>query len=124
MQRDMDLIRKILITVEEATSTLGTIEVKIDGYTEQQIAYHVALLREAGLLHAVDLSSKSGLRFLPTRLTWEGHEFLDAARNDSLWRKTKEAAGKVGSLTFDAFKSILIQLGIEAARGYLSLPPP
>jgi len=87
MQRDMDLIRKIMLAVEEAASTLGTIEVKIDGYTDQQVAYHVALLREAGLLHAVDLSSKSGLDFRPTRLTWAGHEFLDAARNDTIWRK-------------------------------------
>lgn len=44
------------------------------------------LAQDAGFVEA-DFMMDS---FIVTRLTYAGHEFLDAARKDKLWRKAKE----------------------------------
>jgi len=57
-----------------------------------KFAYHVSLLRDAGLLEARVHRTDVG-RFAPViifGLTWAGHEFLDAARDDTLWRRAKD----------------------------------
>ena len=45
------------------------------------------------------------------RLTWAGHDYLDAVRDPKIWHKTKEATDKVGSWTFEIVK--------ELAKGYI-----
>jgi len=42
------------------------------------------LLHEAGFIEAMDLSTLGGICWKPTRLTYNGHEFLDAARSDTV----------------------------------------
>ena len=79
----------------------------------------VQLLHEAGLLDAHDLSnSKDKLVWLPSRLTYAGHEFLDAARKDTLWQKAKAITlEKSGGLSFEALKAVLLKLAVDAATG-------
>ena len=49
--------RKILLNVEEdGESSLGWVKVDIPGYSPEQVAHHVLLLRDAGLVEAQDLS--------------------------------------------------------------------
>jgi hypothetical protein len=115
MKRDMDLARQILRAVEDSPEADGTqwIEVDLEGRSPQEISYHVLLLAEADLLDAKRISdSLSGGRDVaPTRLTWQGHEFLDAARKDTIWEKAKSiATEKTGSLTFEALKLALARL--------------
>ena len=52
------------------------------------------------------------------RMTWEGHEFLDAARKDTLWDRAKEKTLKAtGGLSLDVLKGVLIELGKQALEG-------
>ncbi|MCP5095853.1 MAG: DUF2513 domain-containing protein [Chloroflexi bacterium] len=114
MKRDMNLIRLLLLKVE------GVEELDLTEYTSDEIGYHSYLLLEAGLASGADVSG-SGMKYpeaILELLTWEGHDFLDAARNESVWKK---AMGKLsvsgGSFTFDIVKALLIatmkdQLGI------------
>lgn len=53
MQRDMDLIRKILFVIEGkyVDTWLPGSDVQIDGYDMKTIAYHCALLHDAGLIY-------------------------------------------------------------------------
>jgi len=45
------------------------------------------------------------------RLTWAGHEFLDAARNETVWKKASERIKKSGvDVTISLLKDILNQL--------------
>ncbi len=88
MKRDIQLIRKILLEIEAKSDGVETIEIHIEGYTDTPIQYHLALLSEAGLILASGASSLQELWLMPIRLTWEGHEFLDNARNDTIWNKT------------------------------------
>lgn len=108
MKRDMDLIRRIMLEIEKQPFDGGGLNVEIAGVTDAEVTYHLILLSEAGLIEGRDVSSLDGPGFLVTRLTYSGHEFLDAARNDAIWLKAKELAMKaVGSLTMEGLKIAL-----------------
>ena len=111
MRRDLDVARSILRQVEDSP-TVGTwVELAVDGHTDEEISYHVMLLAKEGLIDASDLSSSDGYVWKPLRLTWAGHEFLDAARDESRWAQAKAIVlKKGGSLTFDVLKAVLIEL--------------
>lgn len=85
MKRDLDLIRAILLAIE-AKSSIDPRPVDVAGYPTEHIGYHVELLHDAGYLKGVRMA---GFGLHPTALTWQGHEFLDAARNDSVWTQLK-----------------------------------
>ncbi|MNG17028.1 hypothetical protein D3C84_1009860 [compost metagenome] len=61
------------------------------------VSYHVRLLDEAGLLDALDTGGMNCFKWQPTRLTYNGHEFLDIIRDDEVWKLTKTGAEKVNS---------------------------
>lgn len=87
MQRDMDLVRKILMSVADNPSGWASSNLKIEGYTDEEVGYHSLIMIEAGLVAGQDVtimgSSPEGLI---TRLTWQGHEFLEAAQEPTRWR--------------------------------------
>ncbi len=87
MKRDMDIIRLILMQQET-----GEAPPDLAKYPEDLVVYNVALMKDAGLLVA---EIREGYGGSPRgaaiiRMTWAGHDFLDAARDDTLWRKAKE----------------------------------
>lgn len=85
----------------------------IDGYSKDEISYHVNLLYEAGLIDAIDLSSLTSYRWEPKKLTWQGHEFLDSARNDNLWEGAKKELKKTGSFSFQVLQNMLVNLATQ-----------
>src|SRR5262245_38120038 len=98
MKRDMDLARTILEQVEEKSEGTGDVALDIPGRTQREISYHVMLLNQAGLLDAIDVSnSETGLYWLAVSLTYQGHEFLDAIRNDTVWNKVKQTVKEKGA---------------------------
>ena|ERR1035437_490631 len=112
VKRDMNLIRLLLIQVESEEGEQGP---DLSGYTKEQIIYHGALLVEAGLVHGTVVDALSGLAGVQMiRLTWEGHEFLDAARNEALWKKVAAASLKIGGgLTLPLAKALLAKYAKE-----------
>ncbi|MCB0396370.1 MAG: DUF2513 domain-containing protein [Flavobacteriales bacterium] len=111
MQRDIDLIRQILIEVERKKSPMGLLDIEVDNFSKEQISYHVKLLAEAGYLDAKDLITKDGFEWKPVGLTWLGHEFLDAARDNTVWNKAKKSIGsKLASTSIEVIKALLISL--------------
>jgi hypothetical protein len=111
MKRDLELIRKILLATEAHQEPNKTVQVKFEGVPDELVQYNTGLLLEAGYVEAVDMSNLSGRHFGIWRLTWEGHDFLDAARNDTLWKKAREkVVGTVGTVTLDIMKEVLISL--------------
>jgi len=121
MKRDMDLVREILLKVEESTNDpRGFITLDLPGRSPQEVSYHVMLLSEAGWLEASNHSSSAGYSWKPKRLTWQGHEFLDNARNDTVWNSTKAKVKEtVGSASLEVFKGLLAQ-GVAAALALAS----
>ena len=109
MKRNMDLIREILLRIESYPEPRGRIDLNIDGYSPKEISYHVKLLSEAGLIEATPLQTLNLFEWHAHSLTWEGHEFLEASRDDKIWNKAKELVlDKTGTLPFEVLKQILI----------------
>lgn len=110
MKRDWDIIRDVLIKFEGLAPDAGSLQLN-DFPSEKayEYSYHVELLMEAGLIHG-QMSKTLGRHaqnFLAQRLTWQGHEFLDAIRSDTVWNKTKTTFVKGGlSMTFDLVKEV------------------
>ena len=49
-------------------------------------------MKEAGLIEAHTVQYLSGeTEVIVTGLTWEGHDFADAARSETIWAKAKES---------------------------------
>ena len=114
MKRDMDLVRKILLAVEGTTNTRGIVDFdEFDGdrYSSEQIHYHLDMIGQAGLIAVDYIEKKDGVVLRVRSLTWQGHEFLDAARNESSWIRAKEKVLKAtGGLSFEGLKIALAQL--------------
>ena len=112
MKRDLDLVRRILLHIEKSgTSPTGFGAFVEDGYDLPAIHYHIRLLHDAGLIEADEIVPG---QWWPERMTWSGHEFLDVARNEELWRETKEKVEKsAGGAPFLVFHELLLH-GLRA----------
>lgn len=92
----------------EASSTATTVLNAKDmpPFDEQEVAYNIRLLSEAGYIKANILESKSGdgriAAALARSLTNSGHELLDTVRSDTLWGKIE-----------DKFKTTGIEMTID-----------
>jgi hypothetical protein len=118
MKRNMDLFRSILLEVEKAPFDGRWHNVEIAGHSADEISYHVKLLSQAGLIEAIDLSTSDGICWAPKDLTNDGHEFLDSARNDTVWAKAKDKVTKgAGVLTLEALKAALSIIVHQAMTG-------
>jgi hypothetical protein len=109
MQRDMDLIREILLRLEAHPHGFVP-RLNIEGYTDEQIGFHVALMGQAGLVDAIPITSHADMspRAIPRSLRWEGYEFLAASKDEGTWRKGKAAVmSKAGMLGFELLKAVL-----------------
>lgn len=89
MKLDKDLVREILLQVEASPDPMGIVDLTISDHEQDEIAYHVQILDEAGLIEALDLTTMSDYDWRPRRLTYDGHEFLDTIRDAAAWRFTK-----------------------------------
>ena len=88
MQRDMDMVRKIILAVRQAETLVTSVE----GVTPQQFAMHAQLLAEAGLVTAAlgGGENRIAVSAMIYRLTWDGYEFADSIIDDTLWKKAKD----------------------------------
>lgn len=117
MKRDMDCFRAVLLKIEELPSYTIMKGTEVEGYSAEQTGYHIKLAQDAGFIVAKSLDDEAGI-FMVERLTYAGHEFLDAARDDTLWQKAKQTVMKnTGTLTVEALKIALAQLIHNAAPG-------
>jgi hypothetical protein len=108
MKRDMDLCREIMRQIADSPILNAPVEVAVEARSDDEITYHLHILRQAELIEAVNMSSLDGMAYKPLRLTWKGSEFLDAARDDTVWNQAKARFGKAaGALTFDLLLAVL-----------------
>lgn len=123
MKRDVDLIRAMLLEVESwpPGARVPSTRIVIEPYTEEQIRYHAELLHDAGFIGGVvAVHRASGERpAIVGRLTWRGHEFVDATRSDVVWAAVKERAKPVGGSTN---MELLEELFSSVSRSMMWLP--
>ncbi|MFD1296736.1 DUF2513 domain-containing protein [Lysobacter gummosus] len=102
MRRDMELIRKVLLAVEACISHR-----LIDGYSQDELRYHQLLLINEGLVDGCFVDDLNHAAEVPTavmltRLTWAGHDFIEAIGDETRW-------GKVKAFLADSEKQITIE---------------
>lgn len=130
MKRDMDLCRQLMLFYE-SDCTLPSPECDAD--TQHQ---HMVWLIEAGLIAGeFSGSTPTGTprqffsldgRCIETDggvyerfpLTWQGCEFLDAARDDERWQKAKSIGGNAKDWTFSTLRQVLSAI---ATQGWQSM---
>ena len=100
----MDLIRQILFAVEDGAIGRATIE----QYDEKTVTYHVRMLIEAGYLAGTHSRDSRGVTANFSHMTWLGHDFIDAARDDERWNKAQSVVKEQGgTVAMDVLKQLL-----------------
>jgi hypothetical protein len=126
MRRDMDLIRALVLKLEAMPRKPGIVEelsagegeMIFEGYSSDEIDYHLNLIVEAGLLTTHGTMTSGSILF--DRLTWAGHDFVDSIRSPEVWAKTKKGAEAAGGFTVDLLKDLakgFIKKQIEELTG-------
>ena len=118
MKRDWEIIRAILLAVEEKPPNVRADETDVPNYPKEIVREHIRLLSDAGYIDAKVLSSSFIAEAAIIRgITLTGYDLLDTIRSNSLWEKIKTTAQQKGlELTFDVVK----QLGVFALKSIIS----
>lgn len=114
MTRNLDLIRYILLTIENSTDRVMYIEdFAAEDFTPDVVSYHIGLLLECSYINAVKMGGlgQKYAQYKVWGLTSHGHDYLDAIKNDTVWSRTKNAIKDFGSsVSFEIIKSTAIQI--------------
>lgn len=115
MKRNWDIVRYVLLEVEARKNENDQLFVSND-YSDSEIVYHLELLIEAGLINCDTVTMGGGPgSFVIDRLSWEGHQFLDAIRDDGAWKKIKKKVSESGvGMTFEVIKAVAISSAKDA----------
>ena len=117
MKRDMDLIRRLMLDIEKEPPGMHTPGTTLwrEGDDPAVVAEHLALLIDHQYLKGHVARSLSGLELghvVVLSIPWRGHEFLDAVRNDTVWKKTKEKLASVGG-------TATVEILTQVASGFM-----
>jgi hypothetical protein len=112
MERDLDLIRTILLTIEGSSNFNMKMLYNL-GYSNEVINYQLDLLND---VKYVDMKithvqgQKAGIYSI-NRLTQQGHDYLDSIRDVTIWKNVKEKIAKLaGSVSLEIIKTIAIEI--------------
>jgi hypothetical protein len=114
MKRDMDLIRRILLEMEDTPSGYAPVPFHLEGFDADTVGFHCHLMLEAALITGVDTTEfgSNTPTATPLSLTWKGYEFLDAAREATTWNKAKGLAAGAGNSSFKILLDVLTKLAL------------
>lgn len=124
MKRDMDLVRRILIEVETADSCVSIESMACDKYPLPVVGYHVELMTAHGLIDAKVSRDWGGnvVNGSIKALTWSGCDYLDAIRDEGVWRRTKAAVSEaVGDTTLSTIKETASMVAIQLIKANLGI---
>lgn len=113
MERDMELIRELLFLLKDQEDNMSELKIppKMD---KQTVADHLKLMEQAGLVkNSITYASNVAFRIC-SQLTWEGYDFLDKIKDDTVWAKTKEVIKskglEIGKIPFSVLKDFIISI--------------
>ena len=126
MKRDLDLIREIMLVLEDKMEygknfqSTHLIEVMQDKtLSVEKLAYHLGLLVENDFIKAKEYRHQSGepTDYLINTITSQGQDFIDTIRQDITWNKIKEKASNIGGFTL----SLLVDIGKEYLKKQIGI---
>lgn len=124
MRRDLDLIRSILLSAENAEAAFDGMCLVNGPRTPDVVGFHVELAASHGLIRAkVDRSNGGRVANIWIEsLTWEGYDYLDAIRSPKVWGKAKEAIREaVGDTSLSVVKEVCSMVATSLVKAQLGL---
>lgn len=101
MQLNLDLVRELLLYIEEnGDGKQGIYDISIKGYTKNEISYHLKLISEIGYIEYMKVISMNNEEIVPKRLTMKGHSYIENIKNKYIWEEIKrelEVKGLIGA---------------------------
>lgn len=122
MKLDMDLVRTILIKVEEDDIETDPAVFITPEHDSREIGFHICMLKEAGYINAVLAKTCTNPYEVAAiqGLTWRGYDFLSAIRSDTVWVKTKSSIAKsCKETTLAVVKTLAEEAAVVMARAAL-----
>jgi Hypothetical protein (DUF2513) len=122
MQRDPELLRKILLRIEQVCNGSGFVPLRLEDEDPHAVGYHVRLLEDNDLIVGPASGCvKDGRGDAPpaiaiSGLTAKGLDALDSLRDPTVWKKAKEAITKSGSWTLSTLIELGKQLALDQAK--------
>lgn len=115
MKRDLNLIRDILFSIEGAPpgSTIGGFD--FPDHEPLEIMEHVQLLLDDGYIEG-KVMRPHGI-YAVSRLTARGHDFLDNARNNTIWKQVLYEAKEKGMSTSMTLLNKLLEGALKKYAG-------
>jgi hypothetical protein len=116
MERDVDLVREILIRIAALKSQSDTVSnYDFNGYNPGIVAFNMEIMAQAGLINVDSIRHIDGhCDCFANSMTWAGNDMLDACRNDTIWNKAKSIVAKSGGMfSIEVLKKLLVQLAID-----------
>lgn len=126
MKRDLEYLRKMLITIEEADydKILSNTDFMTDKSSDEEFilaSFHISLLLDADFIELEIepiYAHSNWAHYRILRLTNNGCDFLDSIRDDTIWSKTKT---KLGDLFSSATFTILSQTAQSIIKNQLNI---
>jgi len=116
MQRDWELIRKLMLDVEKLKQGESLAPVSVDPDDPDKIGYHFKLMVDAGLIIGTTPCLKPDDFYMcyARCLTWDGHELLDFIRDETRWVSIKKDCREKGlPLTYETVRATISKLVFE-----------
>ena len=120
MKRDLDLVRQILLQIEELPAGPPA-QYRMSEIEDPVLLAHFELVLASGLVNGKISRSQSvrGDVISISGLTWEGHEWIEMMRSPSVWNETKsQLLDNGGALVYGLTKAVAerilrAQLGLD-----------
>lgn len=115
----MELVREVLINLEDDEDISKWAPVHIDGYKAKEVDYHLKILSQANLIEAKSVTDQGN--WFAKSLTWNGHEYLDAIRNETIWNKTKNFINEKGLELASVPLSVIKEIAVAKSKEFLGI---
>ena len=116
MQLKPELVRDVLLTVEEYFPFREREAVWPTSVSKEELDYHCAILIDAGLLKGSYSRVMTGdFDIIVEHLTPYGHEYVDALRNETVFKRVQErlTVSKLASASIDVVLSLAKKISRE-----------
>ncbi len=114
MKRDMNLVLAIMRDLETNCGGAAAYHPPCENFkcSQEDLEGHFRLIIERGL--AEGNRASNGYYF--TEITWLGHDFLDNAKTEAIWKKAIKVAG---NLSFGVFLRVLEETATQYAMKHI-----
>ncbi|WP_170211365.1 DUF2513 domain-containing protein [Robertmurraya siralis] len=110
MKRDLNLFKDILINLENHPKSEFIGKFNLDGIDKEFLDHHLELMRDAYLIKGEFFYADNRLTWSSLKITNDGYDFLENAKNDKVWKRALEVVKeKGGNVSLEVFKEILKQ---------------